>query len=104
MTQKTNKELIEEWLKHNKVEVIPEVKQEKFGITVAPSKIKIADIVSMGDAIDLYGRKQVRKVKKKVKKPNMSKINKSLIPESLHGIMNLYNGESKEDKDETNRN
>ena len=104
MTQKTNKELIDEWLKHNEVEVIPEVKQEKFGVTVAPSKIKIADIVSMGEAIDLYGKKQTRKVKKKVKQPDMSKINKSLIPKSLHGIMNLYDGESKEDKDETNRN
>ena len=103
MTQKTNKELIDEWLMHNEIEVIPEVKRERFGVTVAPSKIKIADIVSMGDAIDLYGRKQTRKVKKKIKTPDVSKINKDLIPESLHGIMDLYKAESKEDKDEANR-
>ena len=92
MSTKTNKELIEEFLKHSEIEIIPPVERNNQTISVGKMKVQPIDLISLGEAIDTYGEKQVRKKKKKI--PDMSDINKNLIPESLHGIINIY----KEDK------
>lgn len=97
MAIKSNKELIEEFLKTNSITVLPPV-IPKDKRCISSVKKGIADIVSLGEAIDLYGERSSSKTKKKV--PNFSNINKDLIPSSLHDIFNKL--KSKEDtKDET---
>lgn len=80
--------LIEEWLKNNKVIVLPEIKQKQFTTTVSSKKKSINDLPSIGEAIDMYGEKQKRKVKEKI--IDVSSIDTQLIPESLHSILNLF--------------
>jgi len=97
MSVENHDDLIKEFLKNNEIEIIPPIEEKRSGVTVSGVKHNIADMMSLGESINMYGEKQKRKVKKK--KPDISKINKDLIPESLHGIINLYsNEESKEDK------
>lgn len=85
---KSNDDLVKEYLKNNEIEVISPV-DRKSTTSVGNCKTKAVDLISLGEAIDFYGEKQKRKAKKK-KTPDMSKINKDFIPESLHEIMNLY--------------
>lgn len=95
MASKSDKELIEEYLKNNKIEIIPSVKPEDKHINVTPKKKSISDLMTLGEAIDTIGEK-IRKTRKK--KVNLPEINKKLIPSSLHGILDKYN--SARDKEE----
>ena len=80
MLNKDDEELVKKFLKNNDIEVIPPVEEKKKKINVSPKKMKVSDLMSIGDAIDTLGEK--RKVKRR-----KVKIQKDLIPDSLQWIL-----------------
>lgn len=69
-------------------------KESLFGPTVRNLNPKVPDLLTLPEASDLFGQKSNRK--KKVKIVNLSGIDRTLIPASLHGLFDVPNEEVKD--------
>lgn len=84
--KKPKKETVEEFLaRGGEVTVIPpEVEDLEEGVIIRPTGSRSPTLYSLDEAQHFFGKKKV--TKKKEKKADFSKIDKSKLPEALHHL------------------
>ena len=99
--KKSTEELIKEFLaKGGEIEILDPIVPED-NRKVRSTQKKVPELMTLPQAEHMFGKKQVKKKKKK--EPDFSNINIDLIPEHLRGIMK-QSATTKETLIETNKN
>lgn len=101
MSNKTTQQLIDEFLTNGgKIEKLEPIEYEERHVVRSTVK-KAPELMTLEEAENLFGKKQVKQ--KKVKVPDFSNININLIPEHLRGIIK-QTATTKEELIETDKN